>query len=129
MRASELEDCPDVADGHGTGSEQHAPGRAKPVLVDLHRRQAVQYLRGVDEPVPVPELARQVVARTGRKPPDTVSLDEQKRVYTALVRTHLPALEAAGIVECDAGRGTVALSGDALDLLTDGAVEPLSDAD
>lgn len=79
-------------------------------LSDRYRRSAVGYLRESDGPVRVAELARHVVARTADKPPDVVSLDEQKRMYTALQRTHLPLLEGTGVVALDPATETVELA-------------------
>lgn len=78
------------------------------MLADRYRRHTYRFLCEVDAAVSVARLARQVVARTSEKPPDAVSLDEQKRMYTALDRTHLPALESVDLVERDHARDSVA---------------------
>lgn len=93
---------PDAGDGPRRDRD---PSEA---LADRYRRHTYRLLCEVDSAVSVARLARQVVARTSEKPPDAVSLDEQKRMYTALDRTHLPALEAAELVERDHAGDTVA---------------------
>lgn len=85
-----------------------------PALADAYRRHAFEYLRRErpDDPVPVGDLAREVVARRAGKPRGAVSLDEQKRMYTALERTHLPELDDAGLVDLDPAEDTVAFAGE-----------------
>lgn len=87
------------------------------VLEDRYRRRTLRCLRRADGAVPVADLAREVVAGTAGKPPDAVTLDERKRMYTALDRTHLPALAAAGLVERRPG-DAVALADDSDDPVT-----------
>lgn len=80
------------------------------VLSDKRRRYTVHFLKQRDEPVAVRELAEQVAAWENEKAPAELSSQERKRVYIALYQSHLPTLDAEGIVEYDEDAKLVSLA-------------------
>ncbi|GAA0549433.1 hypothetical protein ABNG02_07740 [Halorubrum ejinorense] len=84
------------------------------ILANERRRHAIEQLRLTGGTVSVNELST-LVARheTGESPPPKRS---RESVYTSLVQTHLPKLEAAGVVTYDRGSRTIELSRRARDL-------------
>lgn len=65
------------------------------------RRRLVLRLVGDCGELPVDELSRHVAGAQNCKPVDAVTADERKRVYIALVQTHLETLEDSGLVVYD----------------------------
>jgi hypothetical protein len=80
------------------------------ILSYKRRRYAVHYLKQVDEPISVQELAEQVAAWEHDKPIEALDSQERKRVYVSLYQSHLSTLDEVGVVEYDDDRGEVALS-------------------
>jgi|GEM_PF-6292939 len=95
------------ADG---GSAVDVDSDPEVVLADRYRRYVVEYLDSTDGAVSVVTLARHVAARSTDKPPDVISLDEHKQMYSALQRSHLPKLARSGLVEYDRADDAVALA-------------------
>lgn len=79
---------------------------------DPHTRLIVDYLQGADGPVEVPTLATEVAAALTGTPPESVQRNVRRRVQTWFHHGQLPALEEAGVVEYDPGRGVVRLDGE-----------------
>ncbi|USZ69023.1 hypothetical protein NGM10_04620 [Halorussus salilacus] len=88
------------------------PSRAEvfDAVKNLRRRYVLYYLQRHDGPVELGELAEQVAAWENDATVAEVSPSERKSVYSALHQTHLPKLQAAGVVEYDADRSLVATS-------------------
>jgi hypothetical protein len=80
------------------------------VLSNRRRRFVIHYLKWADEAATVRALSRQVAAWENDVAVAELDYRQRKRVYTSLHQTHLPKLDAVGIVEYDADRGTVALA-------------------
>ena len=75
------------------------PGEIHNVLRNDRRRHAIQYLRTVEEPISVDDLAEHIASvETGESPPPG---DVRKSVYVSLHQTHLPKLDELEIVDYD----------------------------
>ena len=79
------------------------------LLLDLHCRYLLKFLRENDAPVSVAEVARHVVAELTDTTPESAPDDVQRRVGTWLHHGQLPALDDHGIVEFDPESSTVTL--------------------
>lgn len=81
------------------------------VLSDRRRRHLLYRLRAREEPVPLPELARAVVAVEEGIDRGAVTGDQCQRAYLDLYHTQVPYLVEQGIVSYDPEDGTVTLTG------------------
>jgi hypothetical protein len=86
------------------------------VLRNQRRRFVLQYLKQVDDPVELGDLATQVAAWEYDTTVEEVSSEQRKRVYTTLQQTHLDKMAEAGIVEYDADRGVIRSTDQTADL-------------
>jgi hypothetical protein len=77
------------------------------VLRNQRRRFVLQYLKKVEGPVELGDLATQVAAWEYETPIDEVSSEQRKRVYTTLQQTHLSKMHDAGIVDYDSDAGLI----------------------
>ena len=77
---------------------------------NLRRRYVLYYLQRYGGPVELGELAEQVAAWENDTTVSEVSPSQRKSVYSALHQTHLPKLEAAGVLRYDAERSIVRAS-------------------
>lgn len=87
-------------------------------LADARRRRVLRVLYRVDGPVPLEQLARQVIA--GPEPPVPVSADQTHCVAVRLHHVDLPKLDAVGLLAYDPDRrrvAPVAVPADVLELL------------
>lgn len=75
-------------------------------LSNERRRMVVDSLRE-DGAVELRELSRQVAGWENDVEPKAVTSAQRRRVYNALQQSHLPKMDANGIVEYDRDRGTV----------------------
>ncbi|WP_132057684.1 DUF7344 domain-containing protein [Halorussus amylolyticus] len=75
---------------------------------NLRRRYVIYYLQRHGGPVELGDLAEQVAAWENDTTVEKVSPNERKSVYSALHQTHLPKLQAAGVLRYDADRSLVA---------------------
>lgn len=80
------------------------------ILSSPRRRYVLYYLRTVDEPVEITELAKQVAAWENDTAVEDVTDQQHKRVYVSLYQTHIPRLESTQIVDYDKDTGKVALT-------------------
>lgn len=80
------------------------------LLSSGRRRNVLERLRVVGEPVTVTELAESVAAIENSVAPDELTDKQRKRVYVSLYQTHVPKLDDMGIVEYDRDEGTVTLT-------------------
>ncbi|WP_170977275.1 DUF7344 domain-containing protein [Halorussus salinisoli] len=76
------------------------------VLSHRRRRYALHYLVESGE-TQLGDLAEHVAAWENDKGVEQLSTGERKRVYCALQQSHLPKMDAAGVVEFDKRRGTI----------------------
>ncbi|WP_134670784.1 DUF7344 domain-containing protein [Halorussus marinus] len=93
----------------GTDADGASPSRDEvfDAVKNLRRRYVVYYLQRYGSPVELGELAEQVAAWENDTTVGDVSPSERKSVYSALHQTHLPKLQAAGVVHYDADRSLV----------------------
>jgi DNA-binding transcriptional ArsR family regulator len=71
------------------------------ILRNRRRRFALHLLKHESSSVDVGELATQVAAWENDVSVEAVSSKQRRRVYNALQQTHVPKLEAAGVVEVE----------------------------
>jgi len=92
-----------------TDTNQARPSRDEvfDAVKNLRRRYVIYYLQRYGGPVELGELAEQVAAWENDTTVGDVSPSERKSVYSALHQTHLPKLQAAGVVRYDADRSLV----------------------
>jgi len=88
------------------------------ILSSPRRRYVLYYLRTVDEPVKLTDLAEQVAAWENESDPEEITEQERKRVYVSLYQTHIPRLDNAGIIEYNKESGDITLAEDASDIDT-----------
>lgn len=80
------------------------------VLRNQRRRYALHYLKQREGVVTVGDLAEQIAAWETETPILDVDSDDRRRVYISLLQSHLPTLDAAGIVQFDEERSEVQLT-------------------
>lgn len=86
------------------------------LLKNNRRREILYYLEEADGSAAIKELARNIAAREHDVPASAVTDKQYKRVYVALVQTHVPKLENAGVIEFDEDEQTMTLKNRALHL-------------
>jgi len=84
------------------------------ILSSHRRRYALRFMRSSNGPFELGEIAEQVAAWENDKSRAEVSTDERHRVYTSLQQVHLPAMDAAGIINCN--NGTVRMNNQAAEV-------------
>lgn len=85
-------------------------------LANRRRRYALHYLKQAGEPVAVRDLAEQVAAWENDTTVAALGSQERKRVYIALYQSHLPTMDAEGLVAYDDEAGRVELTGEIADI-------------
>ncbi|APX96229.1 DUF7344 domain-containing protein [Natronorubrum daqingense] len=110
---------PTAAEGHGSvthaegddsGGEDETslePDDIYHILQTQRRRDVLRYLRRSDEPVVLSDLAEQVAAWEHETTVANLHSDQRQRVYISLYQSHLPKLDARGIIDYDKDRGTI----------------------
>lgn len=88
------------------------------ILSNQRRRYALHYLSGTQDGVSHQTLARQIAAWENEIPVESVSKQQQKRVYVSLYQTHIPKLESIGVVEYDSDTGMITLTNRADEVTT-----------
>jgi len=83
------------------------------LLSSARRRFVLYYLRDTDRTVELGELADEVAAWENDTAIDALTSQQRKRVYVSLYQTHIPKLEAEGIIEYNSDSGAVSLAPDA----------------
>jgi hypothetical protein len=78
-------------------------------LSNRRRRYVLAALCETDR-MTVRELTTTVAAAEYECPPEALDYKQRKRVYTALVQTHLPSMARRGVVDYDKDRGIVAVT-------------------
>lgn len=71
------------------------------VLSNIRRRYVVYYAKRVDVPVLLEELVDQIATWENPEGADGVTQSHRKSVHNALRQTHLPKLQAAGLIDHD----------------------------
>lgn len=71
------------------------------LLSNRRRRYAIQACKESESPLDVSDVAERVAEWEYGKERSELGSDERKRVYTAMMQSHLPAMEKAGVVEYD----------------------------
>lgn len=91
------------------------------IVLNRRRRYVLYYLRERSAPVELEDAARQVAAWEQLVPTEEVATTRTRAVYESLKRTHVPYLEAAGLVTYDSRRDRVTAHVDdpALELFLD----------
>ncbi|MEF8886728.1 MAG: hypothetical protein V5A30_02900 [Haloarculaceae archaeon] len=79
-------------------------------LSNRRRRHVLYYLRHIDGTVTIRDLSEQLAAWENGTTTAEVVPGERKRLYTALHQTHLPKMDALGIVTYGRNRGTVRMT-------------------
>ena len=103
--------------GNDSGSEDTlSTDEIFELLKNNRRREILYYLEEADGSAAVKELARNIAAREHDVPASSVTDKQYKRVYVALVQTHIPKLENAGVIEFDDDEQTMALQNKAMNL-------------
>ncbi|MFC4541731.1 hypothetical protein ACFO5R_07300 [Halosolutus amylolyticus] len=115
-RPGAIPSSPRVDDGSGDDVEPLSQDVAFEMLSCRRRRDVLHYLRQNGGTAELRPLSRQIAAWENDEPIEAVTYKQRSRVYTALRQAHLPKMDSYGIVEFDADRGTVALTGRASDL-------------
>ncbi len=82
-------------------------GETFEVLRNQRRRYVLQYLKQDDGQVALGDLAQQVAAWEYQTTLEAVTPEQRKRVYTTLQQTHLPKMDAAGILRFDSDAGII----------------------
>lgn len=82
-------------------------------LQNPRRRWTLRYLAERGDPAAVGELADRITADEQQVDVAEIAPGARKSVYNSLTQTHLPHLEARGVVVYDRAAGTVALAPDA----------------
>jgi hypothetical protein len=77
------------------------------LLSNHRRRYTLHYLQQNGNQATLGELADQIAAWENDIPPEEVSYDQRKRVYTSLQQVHLPRMDDTGVVEFDDRDGLV----------------------
>lgn len=105
-RKAGLEDDTEVSDGPADSSN---PSRSDlySILGNKRRRDTLKVLRHGDTPVELDELIDRVAAIEYDKPIPEVTANERKRVQSAVKQSHLPKIEASGLIVQDPIEGTV----------------------
>lgn len=79
------------------------------VLANRRRRYVLHYLKRTDltESIEIGTLAEQIAAWENDVSLSRVSSTQRKRVYTALQQSHLPKMDAAGVLAFEKDRGLI----------------------
>lgn len=77
------------------------------IVLNRRRRYVLYYLHEQSDPTPLKDVARQVAAWEDVTTPEEVARVRTRAVYASLRRSHIPYLEARGLVTYDAGSDRV----------------------
>lgn len=98
------------ADPVGRVESELSPDDIFKTLSNRRRRHVLHYLRHIDGTVTIRDLSEQLAAWENGTTTSEVVPGERKRLYTALHQTHLPKMDALGVVTYDRNRGTVRMN-------------------
>lgn len=114
-RTDAVDESPDGHDADSAPSELSLDDIYH-LLQTKRRRDVLRYLRDAEGRVQLRELAEQVAAWENDTTVREVSSNERKSVYSALHQTHLPKLQAAGVLRYDPERSLVTTTDDASEM-------------
>lgn len=77
------------------------------ILANRRRRYVLHILKQSNSKTDIGTVAEQVAAWENNTTVQQITGAERKRVYTALLQSHLPKMDRIGIVEFDKNRGTI----------------------
>jgi len=80
------------------------------ILSNSRRRFMLSYLNEHDGPVDLMELANEIAAWENETTVDELTDKQSKRVYVSVYQTHVPKLEATGLIDYDSDSGLIELS-------------------
>ncbi len=80
------------------------------LLSNHRRRYTLHYLKANGEHAEIGQLSDYVAAWENDIPPNEVSYDQRKRVYTSLQQVHLPRMDKMGVIEFDDREGVIELT-------------------
>jgi len=80
------------------------------LLSNHRRRYTLHYLKSNGEHAEIGQLSDYVAAWENDIPPNEVSYDQRKRVYTSLQQVHLPRMDKMGVVNFDDREGVIELT-------------------
>lgn len=103
-------DTGEGADPVGRVESELSPDDIFGTLSNRRRRHVLHYLRHIDGTVTIRDLSEQLAAWENGTTTAEVVPGERKRLYTALHQTHLPKMDALGVVTYDRNRGTVRMT-------------------
>ncbi len=104
---SELETGDEGDDASGAADDVLTEDELFTLLSNQRRRHILHTLMREDRRVDIGDLSQEIAAWEDGLAFEEVSSSDRKRVYTALQQSHLPKMDAAGVVEFDRDRGTV----------------------
>lgn len=99
-----------TADPDESGSGPLSTETIFATLSNRRRRYVLHCLRQTDDGMTIRDLSEQLAAWEQNCELTEVRPKERKRLYTALHQTHLPKMDAFGVVEYDRARGVVTLT-------------------
>lgn len=103
------EATPAVDETTPTESEETVFDTLLDALSYSRRRRLLARLDGSSAPMPLANLADDIVAQERALPLADIPPEDAKRVYMSLYHSHVPRLEDVGLVEYDQERDTVSL--------------------
>lgn len=77
------------------------------MLSNRRRRDVIDLLEGRTQALELGTMATRIAARENEIEETAVSREERKRVYTALQQSHLPKMDAAGLIEFDKQKAVI----------------------
>lgn len=79
------------------------------ILKNQRRRYVLRYLRTIENPAELKDIAEQVAAWENNKSIDEITSDERKRAYVGLYQCHLKRMDDNDIIDFNQRRGHVEL--------------------
>ncbi len=86
------------------------------LLSSPRRRMVLYYLREHGGSATITELAERIAAMENDTDVESLTRQQQKRVYVSLYQTHVPKMADSGIIDYDQDSGEVALTSQARDI-------------
>jgi len=77
------------------------------LLQNERRRSVLRYMKGIDGPARMRDVAEQVAAWEYDTTVEQLTSQERQRVYIALYQAHLPKLDKHGVIDYNQSRGIV----------------------
>lgn len=90
-----------------TDTDGLQPAAMLEILSNKRRRCAIAYLTENDDPLEFRDVVDHVASIELGKPPEQISYDERKTVYTSLQQTHMDTLDKHNVIEYDRKTGTI----------------------